>query len=115
LVGRNTEQLRKLINAGQLKCLRSEGERTPIYVTDQAMRDAGFSEFPSDVGDPSVETVLGALVNQTLAGLRQENTALKGELQALRQRLMVVERHALPPQRLPPDHYPQWQQSSMTP
>jgi len=56
LVGRNTEQLRKLINAGQLACLRSEGERTPIYVIDQAMRDAAFSEFPQDAGDPSVET-----------------------------------------------------------
>jgi hypothetical protein len=43
LVGRNTEQLRKLINAGQLACLCSEGGRTPIYVTDDALRAAGFS------------------------------------------------------------------------
>lgn len=107
LVGRNTEQLRKLINAGQLACLRSEGERTPIYLPEQAMRDAGFFEFPQDAGDPSVETVLGALVNQTLAELQQENTALMRDLQELRHRLVAVERRAFPPQLLPRDHFPQ--------
>ena len=38
---------------------------------------------------------------------RQENTALRRDLQELRHRLMAVERRAFPPQLLPRDHVPQ--------
>jgi hypothetical protein len=84
LVGRNTEQLRKLINAGQLACLRSEGGRTPIYVTDEAMRAAGFS-LPEnlDAGDPSIETLVRGLIDDQVKELLHENEALKARVRAL--------------------------------
>jgi hypothetical protein len=47
------------------------------------MRDAGFSEFPLDAGDPRVETMLGAMVNQTPGELLKENQSLKARAAAL--------------------------------
>lgn len=108
LVGRNTEQLRKLINAGQLACLRSDGGRTPIYVTDDALRAAGFS-LPEnfDAGDPSIETLVQGLMDlrasellQTIAEQRREIAALKTRVRALEalHTYRAGTAHCLPPQ-----------------
>lgn len=79
-VGKNTEQLRKLINAGQLRCLRSAGERTPISVTDEAMRAAGFALPESfDAGDPSIETLVRGLMEERAAELLQTITEQRRE------------------------------------
>jgi len=92
LVGKNTEQLRKLINAGQLACLRSEGGRTPIYVTDEAMRAAGFS-LPEnlDAGDPSVETLVRGLMDDRARELLQTIAEQHREIEALKTRIRALE------------------------
>jgi hypothetical protein len=108
LVGRNTEQLRKLINAGQLACLRSEGGRTPIYVTDEAMRAAGFS-LPEnlDAGDPSVETLVRGLMDDRARELLQTIAEQRRKIEILKTRVHALESvhadrggtaHCLPPQ-----------------
>jgi hypothetical protein len=108
LVGRNTEQLRKLINAGQLVCLRSEGSRTPMYVSDEALSAAEFS-LPEtlDVGDPSIETLVRGLMDDRAIELLQVITDQGREIEALKTRIRALEAlhtyrggtaHCLPPQ-----------------
>ena len=108
LVGRNTEQLRKMINAGQLACLRSEGGRTPIYVSDEALREAGFS-LPEnfDAGDPSIETLVRGLREDLARELLQTIAEQYREIEALKTRIRALEAlhtyrggtaHCLPPQ-----------------
>jgi hypothetical protein len=92
LVGRNTEQLRKMINAGQLACLRSEGGRTPIYVTDDALRAAGFS-LPEnfDAGDPSIETLVRGLMDDRATELLQSIAEQHREIESLKTRVRALE------------------------
>jgi len=49
-VGVSRPQLDRLVSQGKLQVLRGEHPKAPVFVTDAALREAGF-ELPTDFGE----------------------------------------------------------------
>jgi hypothetical protein len=88
-LGMSRPQLERLVSQGKLHIFRGEHPKAPVFVTDEALKAAGF-EPPDEFGEISAETVITEAVEAFLSEMWQRIEVqdrvieeLKAQVQAL--------------------------------
>src|SRR5215475_15562076 len=89
-LGVTRPQLERLVSQGTLHVLRGEHPKAPVFVSDQALREAGY-EPPESFGEVSAETLMEEVARAALQELRREVAELCRELQEQKSRLRALE------------------------
>src|SRR5215211_2900538 len=69
-LGVSRPRLERLVSQGTLHVLRGEHPKAPVFVTDEALRKAGF-EPPDEFGEISAETVITEAIEAVLSEMWQ--------------------------------------------
>ena len=88
-LGVSRPQLERLVSQGKLHILRGEHPKAPVFVTDEALREAGF-EPPDEFGEISAETVIDEAVKAALGEMEERIKAQDRVIEDLKAQIRVL-------------------------